>query len=111
MGKLFLWPLAYKGVGGFYKNMNSYEQQLFKEEDLENRPIKIRPKVFEPKSRYDYVKVVASIVKRPIPQMLSLTKHFKDSWFWDIASECKQLKTEEAKAKFIWWFIRESRLK
>ena len=79
--------------------------------DLEDQPVRQRKPVFEPRTRYDFIKVISSIVKRPIPQMLSLTKHFPDSWFPQIASECKQLKTEEAKAKFIWWFIKESRAK
>ena len=70
-----------------------------------------RRKIFEPRTRFDYVKIISSIVKRPIPQMLSLTKHFPDQWFMDIASECKQLKSEEAKAKYIWWFIKESKPK
>ena len=78
------------------------------EEDLPVRQVK---KAFEPKSRYDYIKVISSIVKRPIPQMLSLTKHFNMDCFFSIQSECKQLKTEEAKAKFIWWFIGQSKTK
>ena len=78
--------------------------------NLDEEP-KQRVRTPELRTRYDYVKVIASIVKRPIPQMLRLTKHIKDLWFVDMASEWKQLKTEEAKAKYIWWFIRESKPK
>ena len=81
------------------------------EEDESLQYLKKRPKTPELKTRYDYVKVIASIVKRPIPQMLKLTKHFPDDWFIQIASEAKQLKTEESKAKYIWWFINQSKLK
>mgnify|MGYP001608995182 CR=1 FL=1 len=81
------------------------------ESDYEDQPVRQIKRAFEPRTRYDFVKVMAHIVKRPIPQMLALTKHFPDKWFIDIASEAKQLKTEEAKAKFIWWFLKESRTK
>ena len=79
--------------------------------DLEDQPVRQRKPVFEPRTRFDYVKIISSIVKRPIPQMLNLTKHFPSEWFIQIASECKMLKTEEAKAKYIWWFIKNSKLK
>ena len=62
----------------------------------------------DPKTRYDYIKIISSIVKRPIPQMLKLMKDIPDRWLIDIQSECKQLKSEEAKAKFIWWFIKKT---
>ena len=65
---------------------------------------------FEPRTRYDFVKIIASIVQRPIPQMLSLTKHIKDEWFFGIQSECKG-KTREQQAKYIWWFLKESKPK
>lgn len=65
---------------------------------------------FEPKTRYDYIKVISSIVNRPIPQMLKLTQHIPDRWFIDIQSWCKE-RTREQQAKYIWWYIRESKPK
>ena len=78
--------------------------------DLQHIPARQRKQVFEPKTRYDFVKVIASIVNRPIPQMLRLTKHIPDDWFFEIQSWCKE-KTKEQQAKYIWYFIRESRPK
>ena len=89
--------------------MENIQEILEEEESLQY--LKKRPKTPELKTRYDYVKVIASIVKRPIPQMLKLTAHFPDEWFIQIASECKLKKTEVDKAKYIWWFLKESRTK
>lgn len=65
----------------------------------------------DPVTKYDYCKIIASITKRPIELFLKETKAWPMEWLYQISSECKQLKDETAKAKFINWFIRESRLK
>lgn len=83
-------------------------QILEDEESLEN--LKRRKPVFEPRTRKDFVNLIAKIVDRPYMQMVMLTKHLPNKWFFDIQSECKG-KTREQQAKFIWYFIRESRPK
>ena len=79
--------------------------------DLESLPVRQIKRSFEPRTRKDYILVISSIVKRPYDQMERLTRHMPNKWFFDIQSECKLKKTEEAKAKFINWFIKESKPK
>ena len=89
------------------------DKLLFKDEDFEEMPIKRRSNIFEPRTRSDFVKVMASVTKRPGKDIAILTSHWpKDlSWHYYIQSECKLKKTEVDKAKYINWFIKESKLK
>ena len=66
---------------------------------------------FEPRTRYDFCKVMASITKRPLGLFLKETQAWPMDWMYSIQSECKLKKTEVDKAKYINWFIKESRAK
>ena len=79
--------------------------------DLQHIPARQRKQTFEPRTRKDFLLVISSIVKRPYDQMERLTRHMPNKWFFDIQSECKLKKTEVDKAKYIWWFIKSSKLK
>ena len=65
----------------------------------------------EPKSRYDYCKVIASMLKKSIGYVLGRTKGFNMNCFWQMESDCKQLTTKEAKIKYLMYFLREAQLK
>jgi len=82
-------------------------QEILEEEIEEPKP---RKKVFEPRTRKDYITLISKIVDRPYMQMVMLTRHLPNRWFLDIQSNCKE-KTREQQAKFIWWFLKESKPK
>ena len=65
----------------------------------------------DPVTKYDFCKIMASITKRPIGLFLKETKDWPMDWIYPIQSECKLKKTEVDKAKYINWFIKESRTK
>lgn len=65
-------------------------------------------KKFEPKNRYDYQKIMAGIINKPIGFIFKTTEGWPNNWFIDIQSNCKE-KTKEQQAKFIWWFIKKSK--
>lgn len=65
----------------------------------------------EPITRRDYLKIIIAITKRPAKDIAILTSHWPMEWFYHVASECKLKKDEVSKAKFINWFIKESRTK
>mgnify|MGYP001612032387 CR=1 FL=1 len=79
--------------------------------DYEDQPVRQRKPVFEPKNPYDFCKVFSSITGRPLGLFLKETKGWPMDWLYSIQSECKLKKTEVDKAKYINWFIKESRAK
>ena len=81
------------------------------ERDLEELPIKRRPQAFEPRTRYDFCMIIASMLKKPVGYVLGRTKGFPMSSFFQMQSDCKQLKTPEQKSKYLMWFLRESKTK
>ena len=84
-------------------------EQLLFEDDFEE-PKKRKPSL-DPKCKYDYCKIMSSITKRPIGFFLKETQFWPMDWIYSIASECKLKKTEVDKAKYINWFLKESRPK
>ena len=81
---------------------------LFEDDFEEPKP---RKKVFEPRCRYDYQKIMAGITKKNIGQIFKETEGWPMDFFYTIQSYCKEKKTEVDKAKFINWFIKDAKLK
>ena len=89
--------------------METLDQQI--EEDEAMQEYHYRPVLEEPKTRYDFCKAIATITKRPLGCIFKKTEGYPMDWFYQIQSECKQKKTRESKAKYINWFLKESRPK
>ena len=83
-------------------------QTNMEEEFEETKP---RQKVFEPITRFDYCKVLASVIKKPVGYVLNKTRHWRMDWYYQVASECKLRKDHISKVKYIHWFIREAQSK
>lgn len=77
---------------------------LQEEESLEY--IKKRKPSLDPKCRFDYQKIMATITKKPLGRIFKETEGWPMDFFYTIQSYCKEKKTEEAKAKFVNWFIK-----
>ena len=79
--------------------------------DYEEEPVIKKSRIPDPVTKYDFCKIMAHITKRPIGIFLKETQFWPMDWIYSIQSECKLKKTEVDKAKYINWFIKESKLK
>ena len=70
-----------------------------------------RIKKADPVTKGDYQKIMASVTKRDIKVICILTSHWPMSFFYDVQSECKLKKTEVDKAKYINWFVKNTKTK
>ena len=92
------------------KNMDRlmYSNEILENEEPKPRQIGRRA---DPVTKYDFCKIMASMLKKPVGYVLGRTKGFNMDCFYQMQSDCKQLKTNEEKVKYLMWFLREAKPK
>ena len=65
----------------------------------------------DPVSKYDYALIMARTIGKPIGYVLGKTKGWPAQWFLEMYSELKSIREPISKAKYVNWFLRESKPK
>ena len=79
------------------------------DEDYEE-PVE-RKRIPEPVTFYDFCKEISKVLKKDVGYVLGRCKGYNMDCFYQMQSDCKLLRTHEAKVKYLMWFLRESKLK